>query len=104
MAAKLFVLPELELRVMFHVKHHSAALPLLTLCWWLQADADRKLSGCTASAAIRKFTAPTAAPSIALQPAVCRRSCSVTATAHRRLFTGRRVLQAQRCTALILLR
>ena len=26
MAAKLFVLPELELRVMFHVKHHSAAL------------------------------------------------------------------------------
>lgn len=48
--------------------------------------------------------APTAAPSIALQPAVCRRSCSVTAIAHRRLFTGRRVLQAQRCTALILLR
>ena len=26
MAAKLFVLPELELSVMFHVKHHSAAL------------------------------------------------------------------------------
>ncbi|WP_293695174.1 thiamine diphosphokinase [uncultured Phascolarctobacterium sp.] len=26
MAAKLFVLPELELRVMFHVKHHAAAL------------------------------------------------------------------------------
>ena len=26
MADKLFVLPELELRVMFHVKHHTAAL------------------------------------------------------------------------------
>lgn len=25
MADKLFVLPELELRVMFHVKHHAAA-------------------------------------------------------------------------------
>lgn len=25
MADKLFVLPELELRVMFHVKHHTAA-------------------------------------------------------------------------------
>lgn len=26
MADKLFVLPELELRVMFHVKHHAVAL------------------------------------------------------------------------------
>ena len=84
---------------MFHVNIILLHSSLLTLCWWLQADADQKLSGCTALAVERKFTAPTAALRIALRPVVCRRSCSVTATAHRRLFTGKRVLQVLRCIA-----
>ena len=74
MADKLFVLPELELCVMFHVKHHAAVLsPADTLLVvaggrgpkteWLHSIS----SGCTALAAARKFTAPTVALNTALQ-------------------------------------